>query len=52
MKDDIFDKYNVAYPKNNWTYDEFLQTAQKLTHTPEVYGISFEEEGCSVHRRL
>ena len=41
---DIFDKYNVAYPKNNWTYDEFLQTAQKLTHTPEVYGISFEEE--------
>ena len=41
---DIFDKYGVRYPQKNWTYDEFLKTAQKLTHAPEIYGISFEEE--------
>ncbi len=41
---DIFDKYGVKYPKNNWTYDEFLATAQKLTHLPEIFGVSFEEE--------
>ena len=41
---DIFDRYNVSYPKKNWTMDEFLRTAQKLTHRPDVFGISFEEE--------
>jgi len=41
---DIFDKYNVPYPSENWTYDEFLQTAQKLTHRPQLFGISFDEE--------
>lgn len=41
---DIFDKYGVRYPQKNWTYDEFLKTAQKLTHAPEIYGISFDEE--------
>lgn len=41
---DIFDRYNVPYPKKNWTMDEFLRTAQKLTHRPDVFGISFEEE--------
>lgn len=41
---DIFDKNNVPYPKQNWTFKEFLQTGQKLTHTPDVFGISFEEE--------
>ncbi len=41
---DIFDKYNVPYPSDNWTYDEFLTTAKKLTHLPQTFGISFEEE--------
>lgn len=41
---DLFDKYNVEYPKENWTYDEFLKTAADLTHLPEVFGISFDEE--------
>lgn len=41
---DIFDKYNVAYPKSDWTLEDFLQTAQKLTHRPNVFGISFEKD--------
>ena len=41
---DIFDKYNVPYPNKNWTINNLLTTAQKLTHTPQVFGISFEEE--------
>ncbi len=41
---DIFDRNNVPYPKQNWTFKEFLQTGQKLTHAPDVFGISFEEE--------
>ncbi len=28
---DLFDKYHVAYPAANWTYNDFLSTAQKLT---------------------
>lgn len=41
---DIFDKYNVPYPKKGWTFDEFLTAAEKLTHRPEVFGVSFEDE--------
>ncbi len=41
---DLFDKYNVPYPKKDWTFNEFLVTAQKLTHRPEVFGVSFEDE--------
>ena len=41
---DLFKKYNVPYPKSDWTYDDFVKTAQKLTHAPNVFGISFEEE--------
>ena len=40
---DLFDKYKVSYPKSGWTYDDFIKTAQKLTHLPEVFGVSFEE---------
>jgi multiple sugar transport system substrate-binding protein len=40
----IFDGNNVPYPHDGWTLEEFLQTAKKLTHRPDVYGISFEEE--------
>jgi len=28
---DIFDKYNMPYPEDNWTWQEFLETAKKLT---------------------
>ncbi len=29
----LFDAANVAYPKENWTWDDFLATAQALTKT-------------------
>ncbi len=41
---DIFDKYNIPYPSDNWTLDDMVKTSQKLTHLPDVFGISFEEE--------
>lgn len=41
---DLFRKYNVPYPQKGWTIEEFLKSAQKLTHKPQVYGISFDEE--------
>lgn len=41
---DIFDKYNIPYPNKNWDINDLLSTAQKLTHVPQVFGISFEEE--------
>lgn len=40
---DIFDRYNVPYPETNWTFENFLQTAKKLTHDG-IFGISFEED--------
>lgn len=40
----LFDKYHIPYPNKNWTFDDFLKTSQKLTHSPEIFGISFEEE--------
>lgn len=41
---DIFDKNNMAYPNSDWTMDEFLKVAQKLTERPKVFGISFEDD--------
>ena len=41
----LFDQYNVPYPKDGWTWDDFLKTAQALTHdtngdgTPDVWGV-------------
>jgi multiple sugar transport system substrate-binding protein len=41
----LFDKYNVAYPNENWTWDDFLKTAQALTidenkdGVPEQWGV-------------
>lgn len=41
----IFDQYKVAYPKDGWTWDEFLKTAQDLTKDtnndgkPDVWGV-------------
>ena len=40
----LFDKKRVSYPKKGWSYEQFLDTAKKLTNVPEVFGISFEEE--------
>src|SRR5689334_2096716 len=28
---DLFDRFGVAYPATNWTTDEFLETAKRLT---------------------
>ncbi len=41
---DIFDRYKMNYPRKNWSYEEFLKTAKSLSHPPEVYGISFDED--------
>lgn len=41
---DIFNKYHVKYPDRNWTFKDFLNISQKLTHLPDIYGISFEED--------
>jgi multiple sugar transport system substrate-binding protein len=30
---DLFDKWEVPYPKSGWTWDQFLETSKKLTHT-------------------
>lgn len=41
---DLFDKSNVPYPTKDWTLNDFLKTAQKLTRRPDVFGISFEKD--------
>ena len=41
---DMFDEAGVAYPDADWTYDEFLDVATKLTHgegNNKVYGYFF-----------
>lgn len=40
---DLFKKYGVKYPDDNWTFDDFLKTAQKLTKRPDIFGVSFDE---------
>lgn len=40
---DLFDKYCIPYPKSDWTFEDFLKTAQELTK-PNQWGISFEED--------
>lgn len=40
---ELFDEKQVKYPDKNWTFDDFLLAAQKLTDD-EHFGISFEEE--------
>jgi multiple sugar transport system substrate-binding protein len=41
----IFDQYGVAYPKDGWTWDDMLKTAQDLTKDenadgkPEMWGV-------------
>jgi multiple sugar transport system substrate-binding protein len=45
---DIFDEMNLAYPTNDWTWDEF-RTLVKKTTTPDHYGLAMSliksEEG-------
>ena len=44
---DVFDKAGVAYPKRYWTWDDFLETAKKVTidedgdGEPEIWGGTF-----------
>lgn len=40
---DLFKKQGVSYPTKNWTLEDLLNKAQKLT-TKETFGISFEEK--------
>ncbi len=40
---DMFKKFGVRYPDKNWSLDDLLHTAQKLT-TSSTFGISFEEK--------
>lgn len=44
----LFDKYKVKYPKDNWTQEDFFETAKKLTIDTDkdgkidIFGISFQ----------
>lgn len=46
----LFDAAGVAYPQSGWTWDDFLDTAKKLTirppgaARPTQYGMAFENE--------
>lgn len=40
---DLFKKKNVSYPKSDWTFEDLLQIAKKLTDE-NTFGISFEED--------
>lgn len=40
---DMFLKKHIPFPKQNWTFDDFLQTLKKLTDK-NTFGISFEED--------
>ena len=35
---DLFEKWDVPYPKSGWTWDDFLQTAKALTREGD-YGF-------------
>jgi multiple sugar transport system substrate-binding protein len=40
---DLFDKYDVPYPTKDWTWDEFLDKARKLTHEDQKeFGVVLE----------
>jgi len=37
---EVFDKYGVPYPTNDWTWEEFREIAKKLTHPEDgVWGF-------------
>jgi multiple sugar transport system substrate-binding protein len=46
---DLFDKHNVPYPDVNWTWDSFLETAQRLTHEElGEYGYAYQQAGTNM----
>lgn len=40
----LFDAAGVKYPSPDWSMNDFLKIAQKLTNYPNVFGVSFEED--------
>ncbi|HEK9101841.1 TPA: sugar ABC transporter substrate-binding protein [Bacillus pseudomycoides] len=41
----LFDKANIPYPKDGWTWDEFVDTAKKLTDASnKQYGFALRPE--------
>ncbi|MCD6284711.1 MAG: sugar ABC transporter substrate-binding protein [Anaerolineae bacterium] len=43
---DLFDKYVVPYPELEWTQDEFLERAKRLTHEDAgEYGYAYQQVG-------
>ena len=46
---EIFDRANLPYPSDNWTFNDFLETAKKLTlhsKNPDKkrFGVGFEDQ--------
>lgn len=39
---DLFDKYKIAYPKQNWTFDDLLKICLEFKKH-NIFGISFDE---------
>jgi len=39
---DLFDKYGIAYPKQNWTFDDLLKICLEFKKH-NIFGISFDE---------
>ena len=40
---DLFEKKHIPYPDKNWTLEDLLKTAERLTDK-KTFGISFEED--------
>ena len=40
---DLFNKYKIPYPTNNWTFDDLLNISLKFKQH-NVFGISFDED--------
>ncbi len=46
---DMFDRYKVPYPDKNWTFNDFLETAKKITQdnngdgTTDTYGFTLDK---------
>lgn len=41
----LFDRYRVPYPTGDWSWDEFVETARRLTHKRDD-GVGYETYGC------
>ncbi|ADO76525.1 ABC transporter substrate-binding protein [Halanaerobium praevalens] len=43
---EIFDKYNVEYPKKDWNWNDLINAAKKITNQSEgVWGIAAPQDG-------